>query len=41
MNSKGIKEFSKNNENKDKFFEYMFIDSARIIAVLGKEAPLK
>ena len=41
MNSTRIKKFEKNNENKDKFFEYMFIDSARIIGVLGKEAPLR
>ena len=27
-------------QNKDKFFEYMFIDSGKIIAVLGKEPPL-
>ena len=32
--------FSKNNQNKDKFFEYMFIDSGRILGVLGKEPPL-
>ena len=35
-----VKRFSKNNKNKDKFFEYMFIDSGRIIGVLGKEPPL-
>ena len=29
-----------NNQNKDKFFVYMFIDSGRIIGVLGKEPPL-
>ena len=34
------KKFSTNNQNKDKFFEYMFIDSGRIIGVLGKEPPL-
>ena len=34
------KRFSKNNQNKDKFFEYMFIDSGRILGVLGKEPPL-
>ena len=34
------KKFSKNNQNKDKFFEYMFIDSGRILGVLGKEPPL-
>ena len=35
-----VKRFSKNNLNKDKFFEYMFIDSGRILGVLGKEPPL-
>ena len=35
-----VKRFSKNNQNKDKFFEYIFIDSGRIIGVLGKEPPL-
>ena len=35
-----VKRFTKNNQNKDKFFEYMFIDSGRIIGVLGKEPPL-
>ena len=34
------KRFSKNNQNKDKFFEYMFIDSGRILGVLGNEPPL-
>ena len=29
-----------NKQNKDKFFEYMFIDSGRILGVLGKEPPL-
>ena len=36
-----VKRFSKNNQNKDKFFDYMFIDSGRIIGLLGKEPPLK
>ena len=27
-------------QNKDKFFKYMFIDSGRILGVLGKEPPL-
>ena len=36
-----LKRFSKNNQNKDKFFEYMFIDSGRILGVLGKKPPLK
>ena len=35
-----VKRFSNNNQNKDKFFEYMFIDSGRILGVLGKEPPL-
>ena len=35
-----VKRFSKNNQNKDKFFEYMFIDSGRILGLLGKEPPL-
>ena len=39
-NRSRVKRFSKNNQNKDKFFEYMFIDSGRILGVLGKETPL-
>ena len=39
-NRSRVKRFSKNNQNKDKFFEYMFIDSGRILGVLGKEQPL-
>jgi len=35
-----VKRFSKNNQNKDLFFEYMFIDSGRILGVLEKEPPL-
>ena len=38
-NRSKVKRFSKNNKNKDKFFEYMFIDSGRILDVLGKEPP--
>ena len=40
LNRSRVKRFSKNNQNKDKFFEYMFIDSGRILGVLGKESPL-
>ena len=29
-----------NNQTRDKFFEYIFIDSGRILAVLEKEQPL-
>ena len=39
-NRSRVKRFSKNNQNKDKFFEYMFIDSGKIIGVLGREPPL-
>ena len=39
-NRSRVKRFSKNNQNKDKFFEYIFIDSGRILGVLGKELPL-
>ena len=39
-NRSRVKRFSKNNQNKDKFFEYIFIDSGRILGVLGKEPPL-
>ena len=36
MNHSRVKRFSKKNQNVDKFFEYMFIDSRRILGVLGK-----
>ena len=39
-NRSRVKRFSKNNQNKDKFFEYMFIDSGRILGALGKKPPL-
>ena len=39
-NRSRVKRFSKNNQNKDNFFEYIFIDSGRILGVLGKEPPL-
>ena len=35
-----VKRFSKNKQNKDQFFEYMFIDSGKIIGVLGNEPPV-
>ena len=35
-----VKRFAKNKNNKDKFFEYMFIDSGKIVGVLGKEPPV-
>ena len=39
-NRSRVKKFSKNNQNKDKIFEYMFIDSGGIHGVFGKEPPL-
>jgi len=39
-NRSRVKRFTKNKQNKDKIFEYMFIDSGRILGVLGKEPPL-
>jgi len=39
-NHSRVKRISRNNQNKDKFFEYIFIDSGRILGVLGKEPPL-
>ena len=35
-----VKRFSKNKQNKDRFFEYMFIDSGKIVGVLGNEPPV-
>ena len=35
-----VKRFAKNKQNKDKFFEYMFIDSGKIVGLLGKETPV-
>ena len=35
-----VKRFAKNRQNKDKFFEYIFIDSGKIVGVLGKEPPV-
>ena len=35
-----VKRFSKNKQNKDQFFEYIFIDSGKIVGVLGNEPPV-
>ena len=35
-----VKRFIKNEKSIDGVFEYMFIDTGRIIGVLGKEPPL-
>ena len=35
-----VRRFTKNINNKDKFFEYMFIDSGIVVGVLGDKPPL-
>ena len=35
-----VKRFIKNNKSIDGIFEYMFIDSGKIVGVLGKEPPV-
>ena len=39
-NRSKVKRFHKNKQNKDKFFEYMFIDSGKITGVFGKQPPV-
>ena len=42
INSNGteVKRFTKNNKSIDAVFEYMFIDTGKIIGVLEKEPPV-
>ena len=35
-----VRRFTKNKKNKDKFFEYMFVDSGIIVGALGAKPPL-
>ena len=35
-----VKRFIKNDKSIDGVFEYMFIDTGKIVGVLGKEPPL-
>ena len=35
-----VRRFTKNKNNKDKFFEYMFVDSGIIIGLIGAKPPL-
>ena len=35
-----VRRFTKNKNNKDKFFEYMFIDSGIVVGALGDKPPL-
>ena len=39
-NRSRVKRFSKNKQNKDKFFEYMFIDSGKIVGMFGQQPPV-
>jgi len=39
-NRSRVKRFVKNKNNKDKFVEYMFIDSGKIIGLLGERPPI-
>ena len=39
-NRSEVKRFIKNGKSIDGVFEYMFIDSGKIVGVLGKEAPV-
>ena len=35
-----VRRFIKNDKSIDEVFEYMFIDSGKIVGVLGKEPPV-
>ena len=35
-----VKRFIKNDKSIDEVFEYMFIDSGKIVGLLGKEPPV-
>ena len=39
-NSTEVRRFTKNKNNEDKFFEYMFVDSGIVVGVLGDKPPL-
>ena len=39
-NQTEVRRFTKNQNNKDKFFEYMFIDSGIIVGSFGDKPPL-
>ena len=39
-NKTEVKRFIKNNKSIDGVFEYMFIDTGKIVGIFGKEAPL-
>ena len=39
-NRSEVRRFIKNTNNKDRFFEYMFVDTGKIVGFLGKEPPV-
>ena len=39
-NRSEVKRFTKNNKSINRVFEYIFIDSGKIVGVLGKEPPV-
>ena len=39
-NRSEVRRFIKNTDNKDQFFQYMFVDYGKIVGVFGKEAPV-
>jgi len=39
-NKTEVKRFMKNDKSIDGVFEYMFVDTGKIVGVLGKEPPL-
>ena len=39
-NRSEVKRFIKNNNNIDGVYEYMFIDSGKVVSYLGKEPPV-
>ena len=39
-NRSEVRRFIKNTNNKDRFFEYMFVDTGKIVGVFGKEPPV-
>tara|TARA_B100000900_G_scaffold301842_1_gene260400 strand:- start:15 stop:272 length:258 start_codon:yes stop_codon:yes gene_type:complete len=39
-NRSEVKKFTKNDKSIEGVFEYMFIDSGKIVGVLGKEPPV-
>ena len=40
LNRSEVKRFMKNDKSVDGVFEYMFIDTGKIVGVLGKEPPV-